>query len=68
MLAIHCNTISTEETDKDADCSANTPVTHGAGSEQYYANTWQETYKPERSCTNTKSNSNCCTTQVEIQI
>ena len=57
----HCNTRGIQEGDKDANCSANRPITHGAGSVQCYANAQPETGELESSCTNTNSNSNCYT-------
>ena len=68
ILNISCNTIGTEEADKDANHSTNTPVTHGAGSEQHYANTRTENGKPARSCTNTKAIQTAIQMQVVIQI
>ena len=59
ILTISCNAIGTEEADEDANCIIIIPIIHGAGCEKYYTNARPENDKPEKSCTNTNSNSNC---------
>ena len=58
ILTINCNTIGTEEAAKAAKCSVNRAYSKDSGCEQQYTNTRQEADRPEKCHTNTDSNPN----------